>query len=67
MMVYPEVQSRVQDELDHLVGRGRLPKLEDQKHLPYTSAVLMEVSHDVYFYLKIKVALAFFTYCSFAL
>ncbi|XP_063965202.1 cytochrome P450 2J5-like isoform X2 [Lytechinus pictus] len=43
MMAYPEVQSRVQEELDHVVGRERLPRLNDQGNLPYTCAVLMEV------------------------
>ena len=44
MMAYPKVQSRVQEELDHVVGRDRLPTLDDRTDLPYTSAVLMEVS-----------------------
>ncbi|XP_030848266.1 cytochrome P450 2J2-like isoform X4 [Strongylocentrotus purpuratus] len=43
MMAYPEVQSRVQAELDHVVGRERLPGLSDGKNLPYTCAVIMEV------------------------
>ena len=43
MMEYPEVQSRVQAELDHVVGRNRLPSFDDQKDLPYTNAVLLEV------------------------
>nr|XP_054768627.1 cytochrome P450 2J4-like [Lytechinus pictus] len=43
MMAYPKVQSRVQDELDHVVGRQRTPRLDDMKDLPYTMAVLSEV------------------------
>nr|XP_054774154.1 cytochrome P450 2J4-like [Lytechinus pictus] len=43
MMAFPEVQSRVQDELDHVVGRERLPGLADLKDLPFTNAVLLEV------------------------
>ncbi|XP_041480306.1 cytochrome P450 2J4-like [Lytechinus variegatus] len=43
MMAYPEVQSRVQEELDHVIGRERLPRLNDQGNLPYTCAVLMEI------------------------
>lgn len=43
MMAYPEMQSRVQIELDHVVGRERLPRLDDRNDLPYTNAVLMEV------------------------
>ena len=44
MMAYPEVQSRVQAEMDQVVGRERLPGLDDRENLPYTRAVLMEVS-----------------------
>nr|XP_054768254.1 cytochrome P450 2J6-like [Lytechinus pictus] len=43
MMAYPKVQSRVQDELDHVVGRERTPRLDDMKDLPCTNAVLLEV------------------------
>ncbi|XP_030835987.1 LOW QUALITY PROTEIN: cytochrome P450 2J6 [Strongylocentrotus purpuratus] len=43
MMAFPEVQSRVQAELDQVVGRERMPGWQDRKNLPYTCAVLMEV------------------------
>ncbi|XP_006215612.1 cytochrome P450 1B1 [Vicugna pacos] len=39
---YPEVQTRVQAELDQVVGRDRLPCLDDQPHLPYVMAFLYE-------------------------
>ncbi|XP_076348012.1 cytochrome P450 18a1-like [Tachypleus tridentatus] len=39
----PEVQKRVQRELDAVVGRHRLPKLSDQTDLPYTEATILEV------------------------
>ncbi|CAI9174165.1 unnamed protein product [Rangifer tarandus platyrhynchus] len=39
---YSEVQARVQAELDQVVGRHRLPTLEDQPHLPYVMAFLYE-------------------------
>ncbi|XP_019503391.1 PREDICTED: cytochrome P450 1B1 [Hipposideros armiger] len=39
---YPEVQARVQEELDQVVGRDRLPCLDDQPHLPYVMAFLYE-------------------------
>ena len=32
---YPEIQKKAQDELDRVVGRGRLPTIEDEKNLPY--------------------------------
>ncbi|XP_045835569.1 cytochrome P450 1B1 [Meles meles] len=39
---YPEVQARVQAELDQVVGRDRLPCLDDQPKLPYVMAFLYE-------------------------
>ncbi|XP_054747740.1 probable cytochrome P450 304a1 [Anastrepha obliqua] len=39
---YPEVVKRVQAEIDAVVGRGRLPTLEDRKNLHYTEATLRE-------------------------
>ncbi|OQV22189.1 Cytochrome P450 2J6 [Hypsibius exemplaris] len=39
----PEVQKRVQEEIDHVVGRSRMPCYSDAKNMPYTQAVLCEV------------------------
>lgn len=39
---YPDVQARVQAELDQVVGRHRLPCLDDQPSLPYIMAFLYE-------------------------
>uniref|UniRef100_G1PNL4 Cytochrome P450 family 1 subfamily B member 1 n=1 Tax=Myotis lucifugus TaxID=59463 RepID=G1PNL4_MYOLU len=39
---YPDVQARVQAELDQVVGRDRLPCLDDQPKLPYIMAFLYE-------------------------
>lgn len=43
MMHHPEVAKAVQDELDHVVGRKRLPSLNDREFLPYTECVILEV------------------------
>lgn len=32
---YPEIQKKAQEELDRVVGRDRLPTIEDEKDLPY--------------------------------
>ncbi|XP_031345329.1 probable cytochrome P450 304a1 [Photinus pyralis] len=39
---YPEVQTKVQEEIDRIVGRSRLPNLDDRKNMPYTEAVIRE-------------------------
>lgn len=40
---YPEIQKKAQDELDSVVGRDRLPTIEDEKNLPYCHAIVKEV------------------------
>ncbi|TCD68446.1 hypothetical protein EIP91_010732 [Steccherinum ochraceum] len=43
MAMFPGVQKKAQDELDRVVGPGRLPEYEDLTNLPYLSAVTLEV------------------------
>ncbi|XP_070564547.1 cytochrome P450 1A1-like [Ptychodera flava] len=43
MMEYPDVQSRVQKELDQVVGPDRTPCLADKPNLPYTHACVHEM------------------------
>lgn len=42
MTIYPNVQWKVQQELDRVVGRGRLPTFADKGKLPYLQAVMRE-------------------------
>lgn len=42
MLRNPEVKRRVQEELDSVVGRDRLPTIEDMPNLPYTETTIME-------------------------
>jgi cytochrome P450 len=42
MVLFPEVQKRVQAELDAVVGRKRLPNFEDRASLPYLEATIKE-------------------------
>jgi cytochrome P450 len=44
LAMHPEVQEKAQKELDSVVGSGRLPTLDDQKSLPYISAIVKEIS-----------------------
>ncbi|XP_030838640.1 cytochrome P450 2U1-like [Strongylocentrotus purpuratus] len=43
MVVNQDVQKRVQEELDRVVGVDRLPSLLDKPNLPYTEATLLEI------------------------
>ena len=40
---YPEIQKKAQEELDRVVGRDRLPSIEDEKNSPYCHAIVKEV------------------------
>ena len=43
MMMYPEVQTKAQAEIDKVIGGERLPRIEDKEALPYVFAVMKEV------------------------
>lgn len=42
MALHPEVQQKVQSEIDHVVGRSRLVSMRDKPQMPYTEATIME-------------------------
>ncbi|XP_069593143.1 cytochrome P450 2D14-like [Ranitomeya imitator] len=43
MLLYPDVQSKVQEEIDRVIGRERKPTMADVLQMPYTNAVIHEV------------------------
>ncbi|NXF75975.1 CP2DH protein, partial [Sclerurus mexicanus] len=43
MLLHPEIQSKVQAEIDNVIGRERSPTMKDQMSMPYTNAVICEV------------------------
>ncbi|XP_002740465.1 cytochrome P450 2U1-like [Saccoglossus kowalevskii] len=43
MVLHPEIQDKVFNEIDQVVGENRLPRLDDRKNLPYTEATLLEI------------------------
>ncbi|XP_061391949.1 uncharacterized protein LOC133327408 [Musca vetustissima] len=42
-LLYPEVQKKMQKEIDTVVGPGRFPTLDDRKDMPYTEACIREI------------------------
>ncbi|KUJ15845.1 cytochrome P450 [Mollisia scopiformis] len=40
---YPDIQQKSHEELDRVVGRDRLPTIEDEPNLPYCHAIVKEV------------------------
>ncbi|KIM77529.1 hypothetical protein PILCRDRAFT_825308 [Piloderma croceum F 1598] len=42
LVLYPEVQTRGQEELDRVVGRDRLPNFDDRSILPYIEGIVKE-------------------------
>ncbi|XP_056653445.1 cytochrome P450 2D14 [Monodelphis domestica] len=43
LLLHPDVQRKVQEEVDVVIGRSRRPTMKDQAHMPFTNAVIHEV------------------------
>ncbi|NXC08526.1 CP1A4 protein, partial [Orthonyx spaldingii] len=41
--LYPDIQRKIQEELDQTIGRERRPRLSDRGELPYTEAFILEM------------------------
>ena len=42
MALYPDVQEKIQAEIDNVVGSHRLPNISDRANLPYVCAAIKE-------------------------
>ena len=42
MVLHPAVQAKAREELDTVVGRGRLPDFTDRGSLPYIDGIVKE-------------------------
>ncbi|KAM5152306.1 cytochrome P450 2K1-like [Mantella aurantiaca] len=43
MMKYPEIQKRIQEEIQTHIKQGQMATVEDRKNMPYTEAVIHEI------------------------
>lgn len=42
VLLHPEAAKKAQEEIDRVVGPGRLPTFEDRESLPYVQALVYE-------------------------
>jgi cytochrome P450 len=42
LVLYPDVQTRAQEELDRVIGTDRLPTFDDRPTLPYIEGIVKE-------------------------
>ena len=43
MVSHPHVQAKAQEQIDSVLGAGRLPQFDDLPSMPYVEAIMMEL------------------------
>ena len=52
MVLYPKTAQKAQEEIDRVVGRDRLPDLNDRPSLPYIDFSIKEtLRQEIHFYI----------------